>query len=175
MQQHHEQDTEHDGLKLALAVKQIGQVTLKNFLQDDDDSGPKHAAPHIAGAADDGDEEIFDAGLGAERRWIGGALEMRIEPAGKAGQHRRIDENQELGAGRLHAKCLGGNVSAPQRADRAAGAGVQEVHGEQRADQDRDPDREVDRSGVDHPERADRERRNAGNAVVAAEEFELAE
>src|SRR5437764_206272 len=41
---------------------------------------------------------------------------MRIEPAGKAGQHRRIDENQELGAGRLHAKGFGGDVSAPQRA-----------------------------------------------------------
>ena len=43
------------------------------------------------------------------------------------------------------------------------------------ADQHRDPDREIDRAGIDHPERADRQRRNAGNAVIAAEEFELAE
>ena len=52
---------------------------------------------------------------------------------------------------------------------------VQQVHGEQRAEQDRDPDREIDRSGIDHLERADRQRRDAGDAVIAAEEFELAE
>src|ERR1700690_2524052 len=86
-----------------------------------------------------------------------------------------MDKNQKFGARRLDAERLGGDMSAPQRADRAAGARVQEVHGEQRAEQDRDPDREIDRSGVDHFERADRKRRDAGDAVIAAEEFELAE
>ena len=135
LQQDHQQDAEHDGLELALAVKQIRQIALQDFLQDDDDGRAEHAAPDITGAADDRDEEIFDAGLRAERRRVGGALEMRVEPAGEAGQHRGIDEDQKLGARRLHAKRFGGDVSAPQRADGAAGARVQQVHGEQRANQ----------------------------------------
>ena len=175
LQQQHQQDAEHDGLKLALAVKQIRQIALQDFLQDDHDGGAEHAAPDIAGAADHGDEQIFDAGLGAERRRIDGALEMRVEPARQPGQHRRIDEDQELGARRLHAEGFGGDVAAPQRADGPAGARVQQVHGQQRGDQHRDPDREIDGAGVDHPKRADRQRRDAGDAVIAAEEFELAE
>ena len=55
---------------------------------------------------------------------------MRIKPAGQAGQHRRIDEDQQLGAWRLHTEGFGGDVAAPQRADGAAGARVQQVHGE---------------------------------------------
>ena len=137
--------------------------------------GAEHRAPDIAGAADHGDEQIFDAGLRAERRRVGGALEMRIEPAGQAGENRRIDEHQQLGARRLHAKRFAGDMPAPQRADRAAGAGVQKVHGQQRRDQYRDPDREIDRAGIEHPEIADRERRDARDAVIAAEEFQLAE
>ena len=42
-------------------------------------------------------------------------------------------------------------------------------------DQHRDPDRVIDRAGIEHLERADRQRRNPGDAVIAAEEFELAE
>src|SRR5207253_6546064 len=38
-----------------------------------------------------------------------------------------------------------------------------------------DPDREIDRAGIEHPEAADRERRDARYAVIAAEEFQLAE
>ena len=52
---------------------------------------------------------------------------------------------------------------------------VQEVHGQHGRDQHRDPDRVVDRAGIEHPQRADRQRRDAGNAVIAAEKFELAE
>src|SRR4029077_17350092 len=37
LQQGHQQDAEHDGLELAFGVKQIRQIALKNFLQDDDD------------------------------------------------------------------------------------------------------------------------------------------
>ena len=62
----------------------IRQIALQDLLQDDDDAGAEHRAPDIAGAADHRDEQIFDAGLRAERRRIGGALEMRIEPAGQA-------------------------------------------------------------------------------------------
>jgi len=49
------------------------------------------------------------------------------------------------------------------------------VHGEPCRDQHRDPDCKVDRSGIEHPEASDGKRRNAGNAVIAAEEFKLAE
>jgi hypothetical protein len=100
---------------------------------------------------------------------------MGVEPARQAGQHGSIDEYQELGARRLHAERFAGDVPAPQRADRAAGAGVQEVHGQERRDQHRDPDREIDRAGIQHTQRADRQWWNAGDAVVPAEEFELAE
>ena len=175
LQQQHQQDAEHDGLELAFAAEQQRQIALQDLLQDDDDAGSQHRAPDIAGAADHRDEEIFDAGMGAERGRIGGALEMRIEPAGQPGQHRRIDEHQQLCARRLHAERFGGDVAAAQRADRAAGTGVQQVHAQQRADQHRDPDRVVDRAGIEHLERADRQRRNPGDAVIAAEEFELAE
>ena len=151
LQQRDQEDAEHDGLELALAAENIRQIALQHFLQDHHDAGAEHRAPDIAGAADDGDEQIFDAGLGTERCRVGGALEMRIEPAGQAGQHRRIDEHQKLGARRLHAERFTGDMPAPQRADGAAGAGVQEVHGQQRRDQHRDPDREIDRAGVEHP------------------------
>ncbi len=175
LQQHDQQDTEHDGLELAFAAEQQRQIALENLLQDHDDAGAKHRAPDIAGATDHRDEEIFDAGVGTERGRIGGALEMRIEPAGQPGQHRRIDENQQLGARRLHAKGFGGDMAAPQRSDRAAGARIQQVHAQQRRDQHRDPDRIIDRASIEHLERADRQRRNPGDAVIAAEEFELAE
>ena len=175
LQQADQEDAEHDGLELAFAMQQIRQIALQDFLQDDDDGGAQHAAPDIAGAADHGDEEILDAGLRAERGGIGGALEMRIEPAREAGQHRGIDEDDELGARRLHAKGFGGDVAAPQRADGAAGAGIQQVHGQERASEHREPDRVIDRAGVDHLERADCQRWNARNAVIAAEELELAE
>ena len=148
---------------------------MQEFLQHHHQSGAEHPAPDIAGAADHGDEEIFDAGLRAEWRRVGGALEMRIEPAGQAGQYRRIDEHQKLGARRLHAERFAGNMPAPQRADGAAGAGIQQVHGQQRREQHGDPDCEIDRAGIEHPEAADAQRRKAGNAVIAAEEFELAE
>ena len=80
-----------------------------------------------------------------------------------------------LARGGLHAERFGGDVAAAQRADGAAGAGVQKVHAQERADQHRDPDHVVDRAGIQHLERADRQRRNPGDAVIAAEEFELAE
>ena len=50
-----------------------------------------------------------------------------------------------------------------------------DFHRQQRADEDGDPDREIDRTGIEHFPRADRQRRNAGNAIIAAEEFQLAE
>ena len=111
LQQDHQQDAEHDGLELALAAENIRQVALQDFLQDHHDAGAEHAAPDIAGAADHGDEEILDAGLRAERRRIGGALKMRVEPAGQAGQHRGIDEDQQLCPRRLHAKRFGGDMA----------------------------------------------------------------
>ena len=66
-------------------------------------------------------------------------------------------------------------MPAAQRADGAAGARIQQVHGEQRRDQHRDPDDEINLTGTDQLNRSDAEWRNAGDAVVAAEEFELAE
>src|SRR4029079_16717702 len=95
LQQYDQQDAEHDGLELALAAEDIWQVALQDFLEDHHDAGPEHRTPDITGAADDGDEQILDAGLRAERRRVGGALEMRIQPAGQAGQHGCIDEHQK--------------------------------------------------------------------------------
>ena len=100
---------------------------------------------------------------------------MRIEPAGQAGENGRINEHQQFCARRLHAERFAGDMSAPQRADRAAGAGIQQVHGQQRRDENPDPDRKIDRAGIEHFEIADRERRDARDAVIAAEEFQLAE
>ena len=83
---------------------------------------PTVGSAALAGAADHGDEEIFDAGMRAERRRRHRTLEMRVEPAGQPGQHRGIDEDQQLGARRLHAEGFGGDMAAAQRADGAAGA-----------------------------------------------------
>jgi hypothetical protein len=53
--------------------------------------------------------------------------------------------------------------------------GIQQVHRHDRGDQHRDPDRVVDAVGIEHAQRADLKRGNAGDAVIAPEEFELAE
>ena len=111
----------------------------------------------------------------AERGRRHGALEMRVEPAGEAGEHGRIDEHQQFCARGLYAKGFGRDVAATQRADGAAGAGIQQVHGQQRRDQHRRPDHEIDRARAQHPCVADRQRRDRGDAVIAADEFQLAE
>jgi hypothetical protein len=103
-------------------VKQIRQIVLKNFLQDDHDRRAQHAAPDIAGATDHGDEEIFDAGLGAEGCRVHGALEVGIEPTGQSGEHSCVNKDQEFGARRMDAERLTCDVAVPQRADGAAGA-----------------------------------------------------
>ncbi|MGY4498649.1 hypothetical protein ACVWYH_002580 [Bradyrhizobium sp. GM24.11] len=49
----------------------------------------------------------------AERRRRHRALQMGVEPAGKAGEHGGVDEHQELGARRVHTERLGCDMAAP--------------------------------------------------------------
>ena len=49
-------------------MQQHRQIALQHLFQDRDDGGAEDGAPDITRAADDRDEEIFDAGLRAERR-----------------------------------------------------------------------------------------------------------
>ena len=112
----------------ALHLEQRRQHALQNVLQDGDDARAQHRAPDVAGAADHGDEQILDAGVETERGRIHEQLEVRVEPAGQAGQHRGMDEDQQLHPRGRHAERFRRHMSAPQRAHGAAGARVEQVH-----------------------------------------------
>ena len=69
-------------------------------------------APDAAGAADDRHEQILDALVDAEWRRIDEALQVRIQPAGNAGQQSRRKRRPRSSAARVDAECFGHFQSA---------------------------------------------------------------
>ena len=77
-------------------ARAVRQHVLQHLLQQRDQRGADHRAPDAAGAADDRHEQVLDALVDAEGRRVDEALQMRIQPAGNAGEQRRIDEDDDL-------------------------------------------------------------------------------
>ena len=100
---------------------------------------------------------------------------MGIEPAGEAGQQRGDQEDDDLRLRRIHAHRLGHHRAALERADGAAHARVEQVADAEHGEQDNGPD-EVEELLARlqfQPEQIDR--RDAGDAGVAAQKFDVAE
>ena len=148
LQQQHQQAAEDDGLELRLHLEQRRQHALQNVLQDGDDARAEHRAPDVTGAADHRHEQILDAGIETERGRIHEQLEVRVEPAGQAGQHRGMDEDQKLHLRGRHAERFRRHMSAPQRAHGAAGARVEQVQRQHGRDDHGQPDDEIDRARI---------------------------
>ena len=64
---------------------------------------------------------------------------MCIEPAGKSGEHRRINEHNELGPRRIDAEGFRRDGATTQGADGAADAAVEQIVRRDKRQQDRDP------------------------------------
>ena len=101
--------------KLPERPRSCGQHVLQHLLQERDQRRADHGAPDAAGAADHRHEQVLDARGDAERRRIHEALQVRVEPAGDAGQQRRVHEHDDLEPRTVDAERL-----APCRSRRAA-------------------------------------------------------
>ncbi len=114
-------------------------------------------------------------GVDAERRLIHRALHVRIEPAGYARQHRRVDEHDQLHAKGADAERFSGDGAAAQRADGTARAGIEQVVGGDGGQDHAGPDDIVDAAAVVEIVAGEVEGRDGGDAVVAVEQLQLAE
>ena len=128
-----------------------------------------------AGAAHHRHQQVFDAGVQAERRRVHRALHVRIEPAGEGGQHGGVDEGQLRARGVFDPELAA--ASAPPRSARMARPArlSSRLRGGQRGQHHADPDHGEIEPPVDQLEAAERQRRDAGDAVVAAEQVEIGE
>jgi TATA-binding protein-associated factor Taf7 len=98
-----------------------------------------------------------------------------VEPAGNAGQQGGDQEDHDLGARRVDAHRLGHHRAALERADRAALARIEQVAGWPDGEQHEGPDQVVELAAWTSVPAEQRDRRNAGDAGVAAEELDIAE
>ncbi len=81
LQQQHQQHAEHDDLEVAGGAEQLGQQVLQAILQDGQQAGAEHRAPHVPHPAHHGHEQVFDAVVQAERRRVHRALQVRVQEA----------------------------------------------------------------------------------------------
>ena len=175
LQDQHHGDAEDDDLEIAALPEYLRQQILQPLLEDGDQPGPENRAPDVADAADDGHEQVLDTLRQGERRRIDEALQVSVEPAGNARQQRRDEENDDLGARRVDAHRLGHHRPALESADRATLARIEQVADGQDGEQHDDPDQVIKLATRLEFPAEQRHRRNAGNAGVAAEEFDVAE
>ena len=110
LQDQHQHRAEGDGFEIAGIADQPGQEVLQLVVQNRNSGGAENGAVNAAGAAEHRHQQIFGAGVDAEWAGIDRALEMRIQPAGQAGEHRGIDEDDELGRGGVDAEGFGGTA-----------------------------------------------------------------
>ena len=126
-QQDHDQHAEHDDLEGPGLPDQAGQRRLQHLLEDGDQERPQHGAPDVAGAADHRHEQVLDAHVDGERRRIDEALHVREQPAGKRRQHGSEDEHLDAQPRRHDAEGFRHRGPPLQRADRTAGARIEQI------------------------------------------------
>ena len=112
--------------KLPACPTICGRRSCSHCLEDREDRRADQRAPDVARAADHGHEQVLDAGVQRERRRVDEALHVRVQPARHAGEQRGETKTIMREAG-VDAERLGHHHAAPQRADRAARARVEQV------------------------------------------------
>ena len=138
LQHHHQHDAEDDGLEVAAGAQQLGQQHLQLVFGQPHHGRAEEGAPHMAHAAQHRHEQVLDALVDGKGRGADAALEVREQPARDGRQHRGQHEGGELVAEGGDAHGLGHRGAALQRADRAAGARIQQVdHGQRGQQRDR--------------------------------------
>ena len=127
LQQQHHQHAEDDDLEIAGAAENVRQQILQPLLEQRDQRRTDHRAPDTAGAADDCHEQVFDTLVDPERAGVDEALQVRVQPPRNAREQPCIDEHDDLQPRRVDAECLDHLEAALQRADRPAGARVEQI------------------------------------------------
>src|SRR5690606_15060591 len=175
LQHQYHQDAEDDELEVGAGVEDFGQDVLQLVLQGQDQPRTQHGAPHAARAAHHRHEQIFDAVVQAEGAGTDGALHVCVKPSRNAGQQGRVHKDDDFVAGHVDAEGFGHAASAFQGAYGAAGAGIQQVARCQHGQQDEDPDQVIDMATLAQRETEEFDGRDAGDAVILAQEFKIAE
>ncbi len=174
LEHQHQQGAERHRLVAGAQAEQAGQQVLELVVQHGDQGGAEQRAPEVPDAAQHRHQQRVDGGLQPERRGVHRALEVGVQPAGQAGQHARVHEGDGARVGEGDAEA-GRGASGPQRADRAADAAAEQVARHQDGAEHRQGHHGVVQPAVEEAHAGDRERRQADDAVVAAEQVEVAE
>ena len=176
LQEQDEQRREGHDLELTRgALRKQRKVVLHGVLQQRDDRSANHATQDAARSADHRHHQVFDAHAGIERPGADETAEMRIEPSGQRSEESGDDECRKLDLERADPEAFDQRIAAAERAHRAADPGVEKVVANEKDRHDDRPDQVIDLPAVDQGERADGDRRNARDAVVAAEPLNVAE
>ena len=175
LQHQHEDRAEDDRLVIAGRADEQRHDVLQLVAQDGDAGSAEQCAPQASRATRDRHQEIFGARRDAEGARAHRTLEMGVEPAGKAGEDGGIDEDEKLHPRRVDAERGGDQRAAPQHADRAADAAVEQVAGRDHREHHDEPDQDVIFARISQRMRPDADRRDAGQAVMRAEPCGVAE
>ena len=92
--------------KLPCRPSSPGSRSCSSLLQERDQRRAQHRAPHAAGAADHGHEQVLDALVDAERRRVHEPLQVRVQPSRDAREQRGVDERDDLQARGVDAERL---------------------------------------------------------------------
>jgi hypothetical protein len=174
LEHQHDHDAEHDQLVAAGRADELGQQHLQLVFQQLDDARARNGAPHMGRTAEHHHEEVLDAHLQPEGRWVDRALEVRKQPARDGGEHGREHEDADLEAQRVHAHGLGHLRAAGQRADGAAAARVEQPYHRERRKNREEPDDAVEQALLPELEAEQRQAFHAQDAVVLAQRIEVA-
>ena len=120
LQDDDQQHAEEHHFELRAVARDGGKHVLQHVLEQDDDRCADHGAGDLSGAADQRHEQKLDARADVERRRIHEPLHMRIEPAGKAGEHAGENEDREPHAEAVDREAFHHGNAAAQAADGAA-------------------------------------------------------
>ena len=175
LQDQHQNGAERHRLEIAGVAGQPGQQVLQLIAKHGDSGRTEYGAIDPAGAAQHRHQQIFGAGIDAERTWRNRALEMRIEPARQPGQHGRIDKHHQLGGRGIDAERFGSAGAAPKRADRTPDPAAQQILRGDHGEHDSDPDHHEIVARIGQRMAADPQRRDAVQPVMRAEPADIAE
>ena len=144
LQHQHHQQAEHDHLEVAAGAEQARQHVLQLLFQQRDDGRTEHRAPQMPGPADHRHEEVLDADVQVEGRWVNEALHVRVEPAGDRRHQRGQDEELDAVVSCVDAHRFRHQAPTFQCTDGTAFTRVEQVVQQPQADQQRRPDRDAE-------------------------------
>ncbi|ETH82122.1 hypothetical protein L559_2967 [Bordetella pertussis STO1-CHOC-0017] len=175
LQHQDHQHAEEDQFEVGVGIDQLGQDVLQLVLDSQDDRRAQQRPPDMAGAADHGHEEVFDAVVQAERTGADRALHMGIQPARQAGQQRRPHEDDDFVDAGIDPHRLGHAGAALQGADGAARTRIEQVARRPQRQQHEHPDQVVNMASAGQRPAEQADGLDAGDAVMLAEPVQVAE